>query len=111
PVQHDLEDPARLLPFEGAHRMGGLELLDQHAHDMAQLALLGLRKMIEAGTHDVLQPVAGGAGMARPNDLSRYQRPPPPSASSMARTRCSMAAAMWRSTSATLRPSRSPISG
>src|SRR3546814_5079345 len=50
-IKNDLEDPALAVPVGVAARVRGLEFFEQDAHDIGKLALLGLREMIEAGSH------------------------------------------------------------
>ena len=57
-VKDDLEDAALLLPVLGRKRARLLEFLEQDLHHALELALLGRRKMIEVGAHEMFVPVS-----------------------------------------------------
>src|SRR4051812_16539964 len=55
-VEGDLEDSALLLPVLARKRPRLLEFLEQYLHDALEFALLGWRKMIEVGAHEMFVP-------------------------------------------------------
>src|SRR5690606_14686830 len=61
PIEDDLEDAPLAVPVGIAARVRGLEFLEQDAHDLGKLALLGWREMIKAGLH-MLHPERRRAG-------------------------------------------------